>query len=301
MPAFTGEFSADFDVQVGPTPAVRVACRPPQNVRRQSGRVVRTGPRVAAPIPVVPVNRLRVVRPPQNVRRQSGRVLRVAPPKPVRLAVAAAAAGLYRAYDDALNRYELHQGDGADPDLTGSPFETFTTLPHTTAAVDPDTDHRFVLRRRNRFDLVSLNVPAIPIDLSVGEQLPDRPSAPFDVALAPAAGGTVRVTARYAYNADGAARADTWLIFLTTDGNDPDVGTTTPVEVTIRRADGIAKLSYTTAAQANGTVVKAIVRVAREGTESANVDVYSATAETGGPLAPAAGGAFFGDTAEQHQ
>jgi len=44
------------------------------------------------------------------------------------------AAGRYRLADDDLERYDLYRGIDAEPDFDAAPWETFSSLPHTTAA-----------------------------------------------------------------------------------------------------------------------------------------------------------------------
>ena len=67
------------------------------------------------------------------------------------------ASGLYRIADDTLERYELFRGVDEEPDLDGEPYETFTELPHITDA-SPSAETFFVLRKRNKFNLSSLNL-----------------------------------------------------------------------------------------------------------------------------------------------
>ena len=50
-------------------------------------------------------------------------------------------AGLYRVADDSLEKYELYRGQDDEPDFDADPWETFSTLPHTSGVV-MDTDLR---------------------------------------------------------------------------------------------------------------------------------------------------------------
>jgi hypothetical protein len=52
---------------------------------------------------------------------------------------------------------------------------------------------------------------------SGGNVITRRPSAPVNVAIAPAASAAVRVTAEYRYSPDEDRAADTWLIYMTND------------------------------------------------------------------------------------
>jgi len=234
------------------------------------------------------------------VKPQAGRVLRFGPHLNG-TSFAAAATGLYRVSNTALARLELYRGVDAAPDLSGSPYELPASLPHVTAAQAAGHTYQFVLRKRNRWNLVSQNVRPTTIVVGAGGNELTAPSAPTRIEVTPAAGGTILVVARYGYSADGVSQADTWLIYLTTDGSTPDPATDTPVEVDMLKTDGVAKLSYTTAAQANGTTVKAIVRVARGTVESTNTTVYTAIAETTGPTSPTPASTFLGTVANQQQ
>jgi hypothetical protein len=215
--------------------------------------------------------------------------------------------GRYRAANDALDRYELHIGTDAAPDLDAAASETFASLPHATAALAAGHAYHLVLRRRNAWGLVSQNTRAwvVTIDAS-GNELPTPPSDPTQISLTPAAGGTITVSARYAYDADGVAnQADRFVVYLTADGTDPDPATDVPAAIVVmRKADGVARLDYTAGPYADGTEVRAIVRTRRSGTpnaDSTGTTVYWAIATTAGPLAVAPRSLFYGRGAAQAQ
>lgn len=224
--------------------------------------------------------------------------------------------GLHRLANDALARYELYRGIDALPELppdepTATPWETFTGSSHTTAALDPPLSgtrtYYFVLRQRNAYGLSSQNTApwSVTID-DTGAIVATPPSAPIDVTLEPQASGVMRITARYLYTTDAPAdRADRFAIWLTSDGsapdpdNDPATATATYIQ-----ADGIGKLSYTTSGFADGTTIKAIVRMRRSGTpniDSVNTAILEADAIAVGPDAVAGAGVFFGHVARQEQ
>jgi hypothetical protein len=231
--------------------------------------------------------------------------------------ISAVLRGLGRSADDAMARYELFIGNGTEPDPTGTPDATTTALPLESPALDAapagtTREYTLLLRRRNRWNLSSLNRYSsaqndtsswrVTVD-DTGAVVSVSPSAPTAIAAAAAAGGTVEVTAHYAYSADGTNAADTWLIYSTTDGTAPDPTTDTPDEVTINTGDGIAKLTWQSAALSNGTVVKALVRTRRSGSggaDSANTTIVSATVDTSAPSTPD-GDIFFSDLAAQEQ
>lgn len=216
-----------------------------------------------------------------------------------------AAAGVYRVKDDALIGYLLYRGVDAFPDLTDPAWETFTSLPHQTASLDPDHVYHFVLRARNAWGLITQNVrPWVLRVAADGSRDPVPPSAPTDITVVAWEAGAVRLTARYNYLADGILAADTWLIYLTTDGVDPDPGLDTPVEVMMVLADGVARLTYTAGPYALGATVKVLVRTRRSGTpdvDSVNEAIVSAVTTAQGPAAPSPAGAFVGTQAEQSQ
>lgn len=235
-----------------------------------------------------------------------GGFVRWGPPSPTTLAVGVlSAVGYYRVADPAVEGYQLYRGVDADPDLAAAPWETFAALPHDAPALAPGHAYRFVLRRRNRWGLASHNADATEVVVDGGGVLvPPPPSAPYEVAAAATAGGTVTLTARYRPLADGVRAADQWLVYLTADGSTPDPATDAPATVQIDASLGYARLSYATAPLAEGTVVKALVRVRRSGppaADSVNAGVVTATATLVGPTAVAPADAFLGTAARQQQ
>jgi len=170
--------------------------------------------------------------------------------------------GNYRIEDTTIELYELYRGDGVAPDLTAPPWETFAALPHTTAALTAGHDWYFVLRKRNRHNLVSQNLVSTVISLSGGGAQNTYPSNPSFEAAA-AAGGTIRVTAAYEYLPDGANAANVWVVWLK-NGADPVPGVDTPTYVEgMVRANGMALLDYTSSAFGHGSDVHVLVRALR--------------------------------------
>lgn len=219
------------------------------------------------------------------------RVLRAGPPPSRGTTVLGALRAAYRIEDTTLEGYRLYRGtNDSAPDFDAAPWETFTTLPHTTAALSADEQYQFVLRWRNRYGLESQNISPwrLFVDVGGGEaELP--PSHPFGILVTQAAGGRARVRADYMYDVDGDLQAETWLVYLTTNGVDPDPDTDTPTEVAMNKADGVAHLDWLSATTADGTTIKVLVRVRREGppdVDSTNTDVCSIVSATDGPAAP---------------
>ena len=218
------------------------------------------------------------------------------------LACVAEGLGLHRAANDALDRYELYRGQDGDPDFS-TPWETFTALPHETAALAVDHDYSFVLRCRNRWNLVSQNVRAWAVRIAAdGSAEPVPPAGPDWVNLAAVAGGTVRVRAAYAYERDGDYAADSWLIYLTSDGSNPDPDIDTPTVVSMRKTGGAAALDWTSGAFADGATIKVLLRTRRTAApnvDSENTGIETVEANTDGPAAIDPLRARFGNLREQ--
>jgi len=230
-------------------------------------------------------------------------VVRVEPPPTRGLVCAGALRASYRVEDTSLEGYTLYRGVDSEPDLTAAPWETFSTLPHDTAALAVSHTYYFVLRWRNRYGLESQNITSWVVELDgAGESEAVRPSAPFAVSIEPAAGGTVKVRAEYAYQVDGSNQADQWLIYLTNTGVDPNPGVDSPTVVTMTKEAGHAQLTWTSTGQGDGADVRVLVRTRRssDSVDSDNVDVYATEAETSGPDA-VEGGAFLRNVLEEHQ
>lgn len=220
------------------------------------------------------------------------------------------ASTLYRIADDDLVRREIFKTDAASPTEPADPdpandaaWETYTASPHTTAALTVSKISKLLVCKRNKYNLLSMNRTPRRFELDgSGNLVANSPSAPFEVSIAAAAGGTFLIEAHYNHLADGDDAADTFLVYLTTGGGTPDPTVDIPVEVPMAKREGAAHLSYTSGAVAHGVVGKVIVRTRKQGTpdvDSRNLDVYTATASTAGPAGDA-GGAFFGAVAEQH-
>lgn len=218
------------------------------------------------------------------------------------------AKGQYRIADDDLERYELYVGTDSSPDFESAPLETFTTLPHDTPALDASHTYYFVLRKRNKWNLLSQNIAewTFVVDAE-GEKEATKPSAPSsaDVVLTPDVDGKVRLVANYYYLEDS-EEATKFLIYLTDDGSDPDPDVDVPTVVDMVKVDGIAKLDWLSSEYANGTTIKIIVRTRRIDTgpvnvDSVNTDIHTATTSTEGPDKTEPAGIFFKDIAEQKQ
>lgn len=203
-------------------------------------------------------------------------------------------AGQFRIAENALAGYEVYHGTDAEPDFAAAPWETSATLPHTTAALDVSHVHYLCVRYRNKYNLVSQNIISTSFDVAADGTISTvKPSDPVNTEIAAGAAGTFDVTSEYYYLEDGANAATQWLIYLTTNGSDPNPSVDSPTVVSMVSVDGISKLDWTSAASADGATGKVIVRTRRVDSGPTNVDsinstVYSATADTDGPAGIAA-------------
>lgn len=184
---------------------------------------------------------------------------------------------------DTFNLY--HATDGAAFDYS-TPIDTNDTGVFTlTPAVD--TLHRYTVRRKNPYGLESQNVDYVEIDVDAsGDQLATPPSAAQDVLALATIGGVVQVSATYFPVPDGDNAATEFLIYYTTDGTDPDPTLLTPATVAATAPGGIAFLEWSSAAQATGVVVKAIVSTRKGSAESTRSAIVTATADATAPTTP---------------
>lgn len=212
--------------------------------------------------------------------------------------------GRHRIANDTLNVYELYRGVGVEPDFTLTPFESFTTLPHVTAALSVSQTYYFTLRKRNAYNLVSQNIASWKVVTdSVGNQSFIAPSTPGGIRIEKAASGGARVKCEYFYDVDGLNQATEFLVYVTGTGVDPDPLTESPVVITMSKTDGYSKLDYLTPTFADGATIKGLVRTRRIEAGPVNVDslstsIVSVIADTSGPTAPK-GNIFFGKVVSQ--
>ncbi len=208
--------------------------------------------------------------------------------------------GFGRVANDALDRYELFiSTDGAAFDFT-TPDATSATLPIVHAL--GDGVHLLTVRRRNKWDLTSLNNNTMRVEVVSGDQV-IRPGMPRNVAIRNIGGGMVRISAEYEIEADAPAnRADEWRVWITTNGVDPDasMGLANDPEVANDR-DGLARMVSDLGPYSDGLTIKTLVRLIRtsDGIQSSPGDfdsaetIASVVVETAEPTTPAAK-AFYG-------
>jgi len=135
---------------------------------------------------------------------------------------------IYRIANDALARYEVYKGVNADADLTAAPWETFTTSPHVTAALDPSYSYNIQILKRNKYNEVSKKGAGYDFEIDADGSQIIRPSAPESVVAKQTAGKKINVTAVYNGNKDGVYVADRFVVGIgepaldTTWGYDDD-------------------------------------------------------------------------------
>jgi len=216
--------------------------------------------------------------------------------------VGATLVGLHRLAADT-DEYALYRGVDTAPDFDAAPYETFTTLPHETAALAVSHTYHFVLRLRNDYSLGSHNVAEWTVTIDgAGDVVSTPPSAPTTAAIEAAGGGKAKVTVSYLYGADGSDQADKWLFYHTADGVDPDPDIDEAAVFTMTKVDGVAKKIWLSPAYDDETTIKVLARTRRSGTpnvDSENVNILQTTADTDGPAEPAPAGVFFGTEGQQ--
>lgn len=171
-------------------------------------------------------------------------------------------AGSYRVADSSLARYELFVGEDEDPDFLAAPAAV-GPLP-LSAPLAPGHTHRFAVRLRNEFDLSSFNtlLESKVID-GDGEEVVTILTDPQVVSMVCGPGGTVELRVRYSDTVD-LISADTWRVYATDDGTDPDPEAATPIDTQMVQF-GLARPQLETTLRigpyAYGATAKAIVRV----------------------------------------
>jgi hypothetical protein len=196
--------------------------------------------------------------------------------------------GLYMntSKDSAANTIDV--GDLIGSDKTGMAY--------------PKTWH-LLLIKRNAYNLKSLQVGGIQIIEidGAGHLAQPNPDAPSDPLIEAAAGGAFRLTAHSNYTSYPNSIWK-WEIWYTSNGSTPNPsGGPATQEVDFVLSDGLGKLDWTSAAFADATTIKAIVRVRRDTVyESQNVNVLTIVTDTDGPAAPT-GQLWIGDANGQEQ
>ncbi|RLF30318.1 MAG: hypothetical protein DRN14_00245 [Thermoplasmata archaeon] len=205
--------------------------------------------------------------------------------------------GYYRVAD--VGQYELYIGEDALPDFSAPPAATSTSLPFDYSITPPlvgTKDVYITVRYRNEYDLVSLDqfTTKYTIDTS-GNIVRQDPSSPQDLLVREASGYRLTVTAEYHYAKDGDDKADTWQLYYTTTGVDPDPLVDTPIEEEIKFRVDIAFFGYALGPFSADTDVRVLLRVKRssDGADDGNSTVVQHTM-TSAMDTPSYGSAFGG-------
>ncbi len=195
--------------------------------------------------------------------------------------------GAHNIENTAVELYEHYYSAGSPPDMTGSPTETSASLPHIMGAITPTEGlHYIATQYRNRWGLASGPIILTIVELDGdGNQIVQRPSDPVNVEIEPAANAAARVSAEYLYEQDEDRKADTWCIYLTDDGSNPDPDVDEPTEVDVACVDGVARLDWTSAEFDDTDTIKVIVTLKRssDARESEDETIHTTTASTSGP------------------
>lgn len=187
----------------------------------------------------------------------------------------------------ALERYELHVGDGTQPTFS-SATTTSATLPFTSALA-ADSTYYYATRYRNRYNLTSFNVLTNRRDIDAGGvDVTNVLTDPSDITMTSQPGGEMDITLTYRGSTD-ATMADTWRLYITTDGTTPDPVTDDPSDTSMS-AGGFGLNDITQTIELGpydyGTVVKVIARVYSTTLldESNSTTVSTATVTTQEPV-----------------
>jgi len=211
--------------------------------------------------------------------------------------------GVDRVAENGIALCGIWVGDGAYPDTTGVPDETFSSLPHEMSyAFGASKNYYLQWAERNQYGLWGAVSEPWRLDTDADtHQQTTPPNAPELVTVSPAADGKVHVQALYLPNEEGdtnaevlAKMADQWLVYHTTDGDDPVPGVDEPDVVDMAPAAQTGSdlvrapcyLSWTCdSGSVEGTTHKILVRTRRssDSIDSENTTAYSATATWMGP------------------
>jgi hypothetical protein len=227
--------------------------------------------------------------------------------------------GLFRIATDELEQYELYLITDGVPNYD-TPFAVFKTLPAQIPVepfditlcdllappfvipnLNPNVNYQFVLRKRNKWGLLSQNVIGSDLKLDNNYDLaPNLPDEPTNISIVPAAGGKGQVKAQYLFDRNNEYAATHWAIWFTDTGVDPNPNDA-PTLVAIKGNNGIANLNWLSPAADHNDTLKVLVRMRRvdgvNNYDSTNAVIYSCTASTAGPAKPD-GKSFLGHTAE---
>ena len=210
--------------------------------------------------------------------------------------------GRHRVANAAQDAWLLYVGVGSPPNLSGAPTATSASLPFSQALSNGTTNY-VVVRRRNAYGLVSGNIKYAVFAIGTGTRTDNNPSAPLfaEAYNSPGRGGYVIVRAEYAYADDGDFLADTWRLYIRTNGTDPVPSSDIPITVSMAYRRALEHLFRESGAYANATDFRVIVRTysSLTGKESTNTDVLQVAVDAAGPSFAVNPGIYGGDKFRQ--
>lgn len=177
-------------------------------------------------------------------------------------------------------QYELYLGQDANPDFTAAPDATSATLPFNHALAPPgagEREYRACVRWKNKFGVVSLNQYTRRFVINAAGVLVSKPSTPVDVSVRDGFSLTVIVVAVYHFRDDDVDdRADTWDVYYTDTGANPNPAVDTPETKAMVFARDTEQLKMTLGPFAAEADFRCIVRARRSssGADDGNSDVY---------------------------
>jgi hypothetical protein len=212
--------------------------------------------------------------------------------------------GFFREANTDIAEYLAYVGDGVMPDFDASPAATSATLPVTYSLPLPGAGltktYYACLRQRDKYGLIGRNQYSRRhvIDEN-GDDVTPEVSAPVNATLTNTQSGEVILDVWY-YPDQDSDPADTWLIYVSTDGTNPDPDTDTPTEIGMVSGFGLRPyfhLNRVLGPYAFGTDLRVLPRVMRgsDDTESTNTTPVTTTISTAEILRPGFAGLFLGE------
>jgi hypothetical protein len=174
--------------------------------------------------------------------------------------------------------YELFIAeDPALPVFTDPPADTAATLVGLAYNTEASHAYNYEILYRNKFGLLAhqRGTDLLSLDADFGV-LVNPPSDPETIALSTRSDGAIVVAGLYTGAADGVNRADTWHLYITTDGTAPDPDVDMPVSQVM---NGNGVLEYVIDPEFEDTPVKVIAKVYRtsDTTENEDETIYTST------------------------
>ena len=207
--------------------------------------------------------------------------------------------GLYRIAGAV--QYHLYIGEDDNPDFTAAAAQS-GSLPlaqSISAPVAGTKDVKATVQYENAYGVQSVNQHTTDFEIdTAGDLVTPDPASPENVALTEGLELRVNVSADYLYKQDGSNNADTWLIYATDTGVDPNPGSDTPTEISMKLTGAYERLRYALGPYSSSDDVRVLVRVKRSGDSAhdGNTTVYQHTVTTV-PETP--GGSMFGGAAHE--